>query len=160
MTSEPKQTNPTPGLLEQREQTHGSFNENSYITQEIRSLFRNSPGFFQLSYPERQSMDEIALKLARLCTIGNAGGVKARLQHWTDVRGYTDLALRDAVIPELIRYHPELSTLHTMQHSTQEESEDGKQERTDHTELSGGKRGDEIPTEHGAETADEGEADE
>lgn len=73
-------------LLETRQQTHGSFEENAIISQSIKRLFRASHGWNSLSDIERESMDMIALKFSRILS-----GKSMQKQHWEDVVGYAEL---------------------------------------------------------------------
>lgn len=79
---------PRPPLLETRQQTHGSFESNAIISQELKSTFRSVPGWARLAEVEREAMDMIAVKFARILS-----GKSLERQHWEDVDGYARLAL-------------------------------------------------------------------
>lgn len=74
-------------LLEARQNTHGSFADNARVSQAIKRIFRDEPGWGLLTDVERESMDMIALKFSRILS-----GKSLELQHWEDVRGYAGLA--------------------------------------------------------------------
>jgi len=73
-------------LLEEREQTHGNFEDNAIISQALKRSFREVPGWKRLSDIERESMDMIALKFSRILS-----GRSMSKQHWEDVVGYAKL---------------------------------------------------------------------
>lgn len=75
------------GLLVAREQTHGSFADNARVSQSIKRIFRDEPGWGLLTDVEREAMDMIALKFSRILS-----GKSLELQHWEDVVGYAKLA--------------------------------------------------------------------
>jgi hypothetical protein len=75
-------------LLETREQTHGSFEQNAIISQDLKGAFRNVPGWKRLTDVERECLDMIALKVSRILS-----GKSLEHQHWEDVVGYASLAL-------------------------------------------------------------------
>lgn len=73
-------------LLEERQQTHGSFEDNAIISQSLKRMFRAGPGWLRLTDIERESMDMIALKFSRILS-----GKSLSKQHWEDVVGYAKL---------------------------------------------------------------------
>lgn len=73
-------------LLNQRQVTHGSFEDNAIISQSIKRLFRAGPGWNKLSDVECEAMDMIALKFSRVLS-----GRSMSKQHWEDVVGYAKL---------------------------------------------------------------------
>jgi len=73
-------------LLNERQQTHGNFEDNATISQSIKILFRSVPGWSSLSDIERESLDQIALKFSRILS-----GNTMQKQHWEDVVGYAKL---------------------------------------------------------------------
>ncbi len=73
-------------LLETREQTHGSFEDNAIISQALKSFMRAGPGWNRLTDIEKESMDMIALKFSRILS-----GKSLSKQHWEDVVGYAKL---------------------------------------------------------------------
>ncbi len=79
-------------LLEERQQTHGSFEANAMISQSLKTMFRTSPGWQRLTDVEREVMDMIGLKFSRILS-----GKSLERQHWEDVVGYANLALEKCV---------------------------------------------------------------
>lgn len=73
-------------LLNERQKTHGDFNSNARATQRFRDFMRAEPGWDKLSDRQKQSLDEIVLKIARIL----AGNPDAR-EHWDDISGYANL---------------------------------------------------------------------
>ena len=73
-------------LLEERQQTHGSFEENAIISQALKRMFRANDGWNRLTDIERESLDMIALKFSRILS-----GKSMSKQHWEDVVGYAKL---------------------------------------------------------------------
>ena len=73
-------------LLNERQTTHGSFEDNAIISQSFKRMFRAGPGWNTLSDIEKESMDMIALKFSRILS-----GKSMSKQHWEDVVGYAKL---------------------------------------------------------------------
>ena len=73
-------------LLEERQQTHGSFEDNANISQALKQIMRAGPGWLRLTMIEREAMDMIALKLSRVLS-----GKSMERQHWEDIVGYAKL---------------------------------------------------------------------
>lgn len=73
-------------LLNERQQTHGSFEDNAIISQSFKRMFRSGPGWNKLSDIEREALDMIALKFSRVLS-----GKSMSKQHWEDVVGYAKL---------------------------------------------------------------------
>lgn len=87
---------PISTILTEREQTHGSFDKNSSVAQQIKNVVRDSGA--KLTPTQREALDFIASKIGRICS-GNAG----ERDHWADIAGYATL-VADRCQPE----HPEL----------------------------------------------------
>lgn len=85
LINEPSMTYETP-ILNERQKTHGDFNSNARATQRFRDFMRAEPGWDKLSDRQKQSLDEIVLKIARIL----AGNPDAR-EHWDDISGYANL---------------------------------------------------------------------
>jgi hypothetical protein len=79
---------PTDPLLQTRQQTHGSFDENAHVAQQLKEAFREAPGWQRLDDVEREAMDMIAAKFSRILS-----GRSLERQHWEDVVGYARLIL-------------------------------------------------------------------
>lgn len=75
-------------LLEQRQLTHGSFQDNAFISQSLKRVLHCHLGWNHLTDVEREVMDMIALKFSRILS-----GKSLEKQHWEDVVGYAKLAL-------------------------------------------------------------------
>jgi len=77
----------TPGnmdnLLAARAQTHGDFTRNAVVAQELREYWRKSDNWRKLTATQREALDMLACKLARILT-GNAH----HADHWKDGAGY------------------------------------------------------------------------
>ena len=73
-------------LLNERQTTHGSFEDNAIISQSFKRMFRAGPGWNTLSDIEREAMDMIALKFSRILSSRSLSK-----QHWEDVVGYAKL---------------------------------------------------------------------
>jgi hypothetical protein len=73
-------------LLEERQHTHGSFEDNAIMSQSIKRMFRASKHWDRLTDIEREAMDMIALKFSRVLS-----GRSMSKQHWEDIVGYAKL---------------------------------------------------------------------
>lgn len=72
-------------VLIEREKTHGSFEWNAFVSQRIKSIFHNCPGYREFSDGHKEALDMIALKIARLLQNPN------HEDHWMDIAGYAEL---------------------------------------------------------------------
>lgn len=77
-------------LLNERGKTHGTFTSNAFTAQEIKKAILSGIHYEKLNHVQRESLDMIASKISRILS-GNADF----LDHWEDIRGYTDLAISD-----------------------------------------------------------------
>lgn len=76
--------------LSQRSTTHGDFGTNSRISQRLKNIFRDSPNnTFMTSY-EREALDMIVHKMARILC-----GNPHELDHWHDIAGYATLVCKE-----------------------------------------------------------------
>lgn len=75
-------------LLDERQQTHGSFEENAIISQALKRMFRANSGWARLTDVEHEALDMIALKFSRILS-----GKSMSRQHWEDCAGYAQLVL-------------------------------------------------------------------
>lgn len=73
-------------LLQERQSTHGTFEDNANLSQALKAIFRAVPGWNQLTNIEKESMDMIAAKFSRILS-----GRSMQKQHWEDVVGYAKL---------------------------------------------------------------------
>lgn len=76
----------TSEILNERQKTHGSFDDNARLCQRFRSFLRAEPGWDKLSDTQREALDMIAHKMARIL----AGDPNFK-DHWTDICGYSKL---------------------------------------------------------------------
>lgn len=70
--------------------THGNFADNAVVSQCFKNIARKAldqSHWTGLSYVDRESIDNIALKLSRIIS-GHS-----RREHWEDIIGYAQLAL-------------------------------------------------------------------
>lgn len=72
-------------LLNERAKTHGSFEMNARISQDIKKLFHDY-GSGSLGPIQREALDMIALKLSRILS-----GYQLYKDHWDDIAGYAKL---------------------------------------------------------------------
>ena len=73
-------------LLDERNSTHGSFVVNSAVSQALKEVFRNEPGWEQLEIIHREAIDHICGKFGRIMA-----GQPAFDDHWDDIAGYAQL---------------------------------------------------------------------
>jgi len=78
------------GLLNEREKTHGNFDHTAKTTQMIKRLIRYAPAYMDTSEGQRESLDMIAVKLARIMC-----GDPHEPDHWRDIAGYALLAIKE-----------------------------------------------------------------
>ncbi len=83
-------------LLNEREKTHGNYAETAYYTQWLRDTLRYHSNWHKLSTSQRDALDNIALKLARI-VVGDANFDG----HWEDVIGYAKLGRTNKNVPEV-----------------------------------------------------------
>jgi hypothetical protein len=74
-------------LLTERAKTHGDFRTQSMRSQQLKGVIRGSENWAELSNAQREALEMIASKLARIL-VGDPN-VK---DHWDDVAGYALLA--------------------------------------------------------------------
>lgn len=79
-------------VLEERQGTHGSFADNASAAQELKDLMRSRAGWGRLTVVEREALDAIAAKIARVLS-SPVSPVDA--DHLRDIAGYALLAMRD-----------------------------------------------------------------
>jgi len=76
----------TSDLLAERNSTHGDFESNALISQMLKEIFHESSGWSKLTYPQREALDMIALKVSRILS-----GNSSFADHWDDIIGYASL---------------------------------------------------------------------
>jgi hypothetical protein len=72
-------------LLQERQKTHGSFEQNAKISQQLKMIY--SIYGYPKSDAQREALDMIALKLSRILS-----GQANHKDHWDDIAGYAKLA--------------------------------------------------------------------
>jgi hypothetical protein len=73
-------------ILEQRQKIHGDFRQDATTAQAIKAIYHGSPNFGKLSPIQREALDHIATKIARIL-VGKAD----HQDHWEDIAGYAKL---------------------------------------------------------------------
>jgi hypothetical protein len=73
-------------LLDTRNSTHGSFIVNGRVSQSLKEVFRNEPGWEQLEIIHREAIDHICGKFGRIMA-----GQPTFDDHWDDIAGYAQL---------------------------------------------------------------------
>ena len=76
--------------LKQRQKTHGDFESHARIAQSIKCQMFNAHGYGALSAMQREALDMIAHKIARILN-GNPNVH----DHWHDITGYAELVCKD-----------------------------------------------------------------
>jgi hypothetical protein len=84
-------------LLVERGKTHGSFDRNAEISQEIKALF-DKYGSSDLCPVHREALDMFALKLSRILS-----GHAHFKDHFLDISGYALLAVEACDVEEVIQ---------------------------------------------------------
>jgi hypothetical protein len=72
--------------LAEREQTHGCFQTQAQISQELNAVMKDVGQWGKLSYDQMEAMEMIAHKIARILN-GNPNFH----DHWHDIAGYATL---------------------------------------------------------------------
>lgn len=73
-------------LLIERGKTHGDYAEHAGITQALKAVMHNTPGWAKLNDMQRETLDMNAHKVGRILA-GNANFP----DHWDDIAGYARL---------------------------------------------------------------------
>lgn len=80
------QKDPSRGVLNERGSTHGDFEQNGIIMQQLKSAMRYHEGWKELNPYQREALEMIQHKIGRiLCGDPNFQ------DHWTDIAGYARL---------------------------------------------------------------------
>lgn len=80
----------TKDILEERQKTHGDFAWVAESSQELKDYFRQKASWYDLTYVQRESIDNIIQKMARVFA-GNPNFA----DHWVDIQGYAKLAEKE-----------------------------------------------------------------
>lgn len=76
------------GVLSQRGGTHGDFEVGAQVAQRLKSILHSSPRWQTMSLVQREALENVTGKLARILT-----GDPDFLDHYRDIIGYTQLAM-------------------------------------------------------------------
>lgn len=76
-------------LLSDRNETHGSFVVNSRVSQGLKDVVRNEPGYANLKPIHREALDHIFGKIGRIMA-----GQPNFDDHWDDISGYGKLPVK------------------------------------------------------------------
>lgn len=74
-------------LTQERQLTHGDFDQNAAVSQDIKIILRNCDTWDSLTPAQREALDMIALKISRIMS-----GKANHKDHWDDIQGYAELA--------------------------------------------------------------------
>lgn len=85
-----RNVNETASLLSERNTTHGDFEANARVSQQIKVIICSNRHILSLSPIQQECLDMIALKISRIVT-GNPNFK----DHWDDIAGYATLAARE-----------------------------------------------------------------
>ena len=77
-------------VIETREETHGSYTDTANVAQDTKAVWHFSNGWYKLTNRERESLDLIATKVARILS-----GDAEFKDHWTDIAGYAEISKED-----------------------------------------------------------------
>lgn len=77
------------GIPRQRVATHGDFEASAEVSQAIRSVIIAAPNWYRLSPAQREALQMIAFKIARVLA-----GNPDHPDHWDDICGYAQLGGR------------------------------------------------------------------
>ena len=73
-------------ILKERAKTHGDYERLAFVAQSLKNVLRDAPNYERLSPVQRESVELIATKLARIVC-----GDPDEKDHWIDLSGYADL---------------------------------------------------------------------
>lgn len=76
-------------LLAEREQTHGNYSQTAQTAQMLKRLIRHAPSYADMSERQKESLEMIATKLARIMC-----GNPHEDDHFRDIAGYALLAIK------------------------------------------------------------------
>lgn len=76
-------------ILNEREKTHGAYASTAAMAQMLKDCFKQSKNWREMDDTERESLDLIATKIARILS-----GNPHEIDHWVDVAGYANLVVR------------------------------------------------------------------
>lgn len=73
-------------VLEDRRKTHGMFEHNARIAQQLKSVLHAQDGWRRQSVETREALDMICSKMSRILS-----GRLNELDNWVDIQGYASL---------------------------------------------------------------------
>ena len=76
------------GILNQREKNYGDYSDVSDTSQRIKNVLRQNPGWDEMYQFQRESLDMIANKIARI-----VNGNNDYADSWIDIVGYAQLVV-------------------------------------------------------------------
>ena len=76
--------------LAERETMHGDYRDVAKISQFIKMALKDVCDVGSLSYAQRESLDLIATKMARIVS-GDPENIECMIDHWLDIEGYARL---------------------------------------------------------------------
>ena len=77
-------------LLDERETTHGPFMATAAKAQQLKDAMQGGKNWGELDDIQREALQMIASKIARILS-----GNHDEIDHWRDVAGYANLAVRE-----------------------------------------------------------------
>lgn len=77
------------GVLRERGDRYGPFENHAKITQQLKDVMRAEPGWDRLTYPQREALEMVAHKIGRMLN-----GDPTYEDNVVDILGYSDLMLR------------------------------------------------------------------
>jgi len=77
-------------LLQDRARTHGDYAMTAKTSQILKEIIRNSPSYDDMDAAMRESMEMIAVKMARIMC-----GDPFERDHYTDIAGYATLIVQE-----------------------------------------------------------------
>ena len=77
-------------LLSEREKTHGNYDSTARTSQMLKRLISHAPAHSDMSERQKETLDMIAVKLARIMC-----GDPHEPDHWRDIAGYALLAINE-----------------------------------------------------------------
>lgn len=78
-------------MLNERGKHYGDFRENAMISQQLKTLVRAGQYYHDLTYAQKEAIDNILQKIARCAN----GGDPEYLDSWLDIIGYAQLVVDD-----------------------------------------------------------------
>ena len=77
-------------ILETRQKTYGSFEDNAHLAQQLKQIMRGSRNWFQLTNTQREGLEMIQSKIARMLN-----GDPSYIDNVIDIVGYSTLIKKE-----------------------------------------------------------------